>query len=167
MLPSALLVGVKLPGVADAEFEASLEELERLVKTLGYRVVGRVTQARASLAPAAVLGEGKLAELAAFTGGTGEAGVVVPRKADKARARREAVAEGKTMPTADSLEDASDAEPGAGEPAAPEGSTLQLIAVDHEISPSQMRNLERATGIAVLDRTGVIIEIFHRHAHSR
>ena len=41
-LPSALLVGVKLPGVAEAEFEASLEELERLVKTLGYRVVGRI-----------------------------------------------------------------------------------------------------------------------------
>jgi GTP-binding protein HflX len=27
--------------------------------------------------------------------------------------------------------------------------------------------LERATGVAVLDRTGVIIEIFHRHARSR
>ena len=95
-LPTALLVGVKLPGVDDAEFDASLDELERLVKTLGYRVVGRVTQARASLAPTAVLGEGKLAELAALTGGTGDAGVVVPRKADKARARREAIAEGKT-----------------------------------------------------------------------
>jgi GTPase len=37
----------------------------------------------------------------------------------------------------------------------------------HEISPSQARNLERATGAQVLDRTGVIMEIFHRHAHSR
>jgi GTPase len=159
-LPTALLVGVKLPGVAEAEFEASLEELERLVKTLGYRVVGRVTQARTTLAPAAVLGEGKLAELAAFTGGTGDAGVVVPRKADKARAKRDAIAEGKTV--------AAPHEHGDSEaPAAPEVAPLELIAVDHEISPSQLRNLERATGIAVLDRTGVIIEIFHRHAHSR
>ncbi|KYF48703.1 GTP-binding protein HflX, partial [Sorangium cellulosum] len=35
------------------------------------------------------------------------------------------------------------------------------------ISPSQARNLERATGAQVLDRAGVIIEIFHRHARSR
>ncbi len=160
-LPSALLVGVKLPGVDDAEFEASLAELERLVKTLGYRVVGRISQARASLSPAAVLGEGKLAELAAFTGGSGEAGVVVPRKTDKARARREAVAEGKTIPSGDATDEPDDGEGDAS------SVPLQLIAVDHEISPSQLRNLERATGIEVLDRTGVIIEIFHRHAHSR
>ena len=88
-------MGVRLPGVEEAEFEASLDELERLVKTLGYRVVGRMTQTRPTLAPAAVLGEGKLAELAALTGGSGDSGVVVPRKADKARARREAIAEGR------------------------------------------------------------------------
>ncbi len=41
------------------------------------------------------------------------------------------------------------------------------MAVDHDISPSQARNLERATGAQVLDRAGVIIEIFHRHARSR
>ena len=34
-------------------------------------------------------------------------------------------------------------------------------------SPTQARNLERATGAQVLDRTGVILEIFHRHARSR
>ena len=162
-LPSALLVGVRLPGVAESEFEASLAELERLVKTLGYRVVGRVTQARASLAPAAVLGEGKLAELAALTGGSGDAGVVVERKVDKARAKREAIAEGKTIPLSD--DDDDDADTAAAITA--ETENLALIAVDHEISPSQLRNLERATGIEVLDRTGVIIEIFHRHAHSR
>ena len=43
----------------------------------------------------------------------------------------------------------------------------EFVIVDHEISPSQARNLERATGAQVLDRTGVIVEIFHRHAHSR
>ena len=165
LLPKALLLGVRLPGVSEVEFEASLDELERLVKTLGYRVVARVSQTRATLAPTAVLGEGKLSELAALTGGSGEAGVVVERKLDKARVRREAVAAGKTV-SIDEDED-EDAEP---EDAALKGADtedLQLIAVDHEISPSQLRNLERATGISVLDRTGVIIEIFHRHAHSR
>ena len=42
-----------------------------------------------------------------------------------------------------------------------------VVVVDHEITPSQARNLERATGAEVIDRTGVIVEIFHRHARSR
>jgi GTP-binding protein HflX len=41
------------------------------------------------------------------------------------------------------------------------------ILVDHEISPSQARNLEKEMEATVLDRTGVILEIFHRHARSR
>ena len=169
-LPKALLVGVRLPLVTELEFEASLDELERLVKTLGYRVVARVTQTRATLAPQAVLGEGKLSELAALTGGSGEAGVEVHRVKDKARVRREAIEAGETLPDDDEEEEGAEAdeavENDAPRPIA-DTEDLQLIAVDHEISPSQLRNLERATGISVLDRTGVIIEIFHRHAHSR
>jgi GTP-binding protein HflX len=42
-----------------------------------------------------------------------------------------------------------------------------VVVVDHELSPSQLRNLEKATGALVLDRTGVIVDIFHRHARSR
>jgi GTPase len=178
-LPKALLVGVRLPGVSEQEFEASLDELERLVKTLGYRVVSRITQTRATLAPTAVLGEGKLLELAALTGGSGHAGVEVERVKDKARIRREAVEAGKTVPTDtdegegegagedDDGDDAGSKQPEGQSATAADTDDLQLIAVDHEISPSQLRNLERATGITVLDRTGVIIEIFHRHAHSR
>jgi GTP-binding protein HflX len=152
--------------VSELEFEASLDELERLVKTLGYRVVGRVSQTRATLAPQAVLGEGKLAELAALTGGSGDGGVEVPRVKDKARIRREAIEAGGTLPS--DVDDDGDADEAEGAPpVVSDTDDLQLIAVDHEISPSQLRNLERATGISVLDRTGVIIEIFHRHAHSR
>jgi GTP-binding protein HflX len=42
-----------------------------------------------------------------------------------------------------------------------------VILLDHEISPSQARNLEKETGCEVMDRTMVILEIFHRHARSR
>ena len=42
-----------------------------------------------------------------------------------------------------------------------------VILVDHEISPSQARNLEKAVDCEVMDRTMVILEIFHRHARSR
>src|SRR3954469_18125289 len=42
-----------------------------------------------------------------------------------------------------------------------------IILVDHEISPSQAHNLEKEAGCEVMDRTMVILEIFHRHARSR
>ncbi len=111
--PRAIALGVQLPGVSDDEHAASLAELSRLAKTLGYDVTARVTQKRAALAPGAVVGEGKLEELVRL---------------------------------------AADAE---------------AVLVDHEITPSQARNLEKATGKEVLDRTAVILAIFHRHARSR
>jgi GTPase len=49
-------------------------------------------------------------------------------------------------------------------PYAPE---IHAILVDHEISPSQARNLEKEVGCEVMDRTMVILEIFHRNARSR
>jgi GTPase len=42
-----------------------------------------------------------------------------------------------------------------------------IVLVDHEISPSQAHNLEKEIGCQVMDRTMVILEIFHRHARSR
>jgi GTP-binding protein HflX len=41
-----------------------------------------------------------------------------------------------------------------------------IVLVDHEISPSQAHNLEKEIGCEVMDRTMVILEIFHRHARS-
>lgn len=41
-----------------------------------------------------------------------------------------------------------------------------LIVVDRSLSPPQVRNLEQMTGKEVLDRTGVILEIFSRHART-
>ena len=42
-----------------------------------------------------------------------------------------------------------------------------LVLVDHDISPSQSHTLEKEVGCEVMDRTMVILEIFHRHASSR
>jgi GTPase len=42
-----------------------------------------------------------------------------------------------------------------------------VVLIDHEISPSQAHNLEKEVGCEVMDRTMVILEIFHRHARSR
>jgi GTP-binding protein HflX len=50
---------------------------------------------------------------------------------------------------------------------APDASNIEVIFVDHEISPSQARSLEIEVGCQVMDRTMVILEIFHRNARSR
>ncbi len=69
--PRAVLLGVQLPDVSDAELASSLDELARLATTLGLEPVARVTQRRERLAAAAVVGTGKLKELAEWTGGPG------------------------------------------------------------------------------------------------
>jgi GTP-binding protein HflX len=150
-----VLVSVQLPGISDEHHASDLAELGRLVHTLGYDVVGAVSQRRDGLAAAAVLGEGKLQELAAMTGGSGVVPSFSPPRRSKARER---FAQHEEESEA-SVDDATVAPDGEAPPT--------LIAVDHDISPSQARNLERATGADVLDRTGVIVEIFHKHARSR
>jgi GTP-binding protein HflX len=114
-MTKAIAGAVQLNSMDDAEFEASLEELRQLAKTLGFEVVATFTQKRAGFDKAAYFGTGKVEELAALR-----------------------------------------AEHGA-----------ELILIDHEISPSQAFNLGKEVGGEVMDRTMVILEIFHRHASSR
>ena len=152
-VPRAILIGVQTTGVDDAAHAASLEELGRLVKTLGYEVVGTMSQKRDEIDGTTVLGKGRIEALAELTGGTGIVGSMAKPRRSKARER---------------FEDAdvtSNAPQMARDPETP--SKADVVIVDQDISPSQARNLERATGAQVLDRTGVIVEIFHRHAHSR
>lgn len=42
----------------------------------------------------------------------------------------------------------------------------ELILVDHPLSPSQERNLEKLTGVRVIDRSGLILDIFAQRARS-
>lgn len=152
--PKAVLVGVQLSGVTDAEQRSSLKELKRLCETLGFEVVGEVTQKRKGLGAATLLGEGKLVELAAWTGGTG---VVAKGPPGRKKATDEDEAADEPEPLDPDAPWALIREPRAS-----------VVVIDHELSPRQLRNLESATSAAqVLDRTGVIIEIFHRHASSR
>src|SRR5688572_29402661 len=69
--PRAVIAAVQLQGVDDGAFASSIAELRRLATTLGLEIVGMVTQRRGRLAPGKVLGDGKLKELAAWTGGRG------------------------------------------------------------------------------------------------
>jgi GTPase len=42
-----------------------------------------------------------------------------------------------------------------------------LVIFDHNLSPTQLRNLESGTDCRVIDRTQLILDIFARHARSR
>ena len=65
---------------------------------------------------------------------------------------------------------ANEPEHGDSNPARPEPvegpGPIDVLFVDHEISPMQARNLEKEVGCEVMDRTMVILEIFHRNARS-
>jgi len=149
-----VLVGIQLPNISAEELESSLQELARLVKTLGYKVVGRVTQSRQSDQSASILGAGKLKELAEWTGGSGEIASYFDPKLNKAAIRR-----------LEEFEEPVDKYQGVLSDE--EKNSAQMVIVDKDLSPTQLRNLESAVGCPALDRTGVIIEIFSRHARTR
>ncbi len=142
--PRALLVSIRTPKVTELDAEESLAELKRLVTTLGYRVIGTQSQRQPSTSGVTVVGEGKLKELARFTGGKGH----VERVASKSDPAEEE--ESSPVPEVDIPVELA-----------------TVVVFDCDLSPSQLRNVENALGVEVLDRTGVIIEIFSRHAKTR
>ncbi len=159
----AVVVAVQLNGVSDPEFESSLSELRELAKTLGFEVVATFTQKRATFDATAYLGTGKREELRRYVQGEAaldpaaedpppEATPDAPPHGEKRSARHGAVA----------AREAAKAKALAGSDAR----RAAFVLVDHDISPSQARNLENEIGCDVLDRTMVILEIFYRHARS-
>ena len=48
-----------------------------------------------------------------------------------------------------------------------EAEEIELVLVDGPVSPVQQRNLEKAWGVKLLDRTGLILEIFSDRAATR
>ncbi|MEW6590533.1 MAG: GTPase HflX, partial [Pseudomonadota bacterium] len=147
----AIAAAVQLPGVSDFEFEASLTELRELAKTLGYTVTRTFTQKRAGFDSTAYLGVGKRQEIRHFV--RGEA---ADDADDAERAPQNPLYKLSTLvPGSDDAADAVSPVP------------IEALLVDHEISPSQARNLEKDAGCEVMDRTMVILEIFHRNARSR
>ena len=151
----AVVAAVQLQRVSDAEFEASLNELRELAKTLGYEVVGTFTQKRAGFDQTAYFGVGKREEMRRFV--------------DPVAAREYAEAFPSAPDTSHraAKSGAARAKEAAKSEADPKTRHADIVLVDHEITPSQARNLEIEVGCEVMDRAMVILEIFHRHARSR
>lgn len=129
----AVLVAVQLPGMSDSDIQRSLDELSHLVTGLGMPIVGRVLQKRSQPAASTYVGEGKLRELAALTGGTGEV-IRGPASAQHEHESRR-----------DDL----------------------LVVTNDELTAAQVRNLESALAVTVLDRTTVILRVFEERAQTR
>lgn len=112
----ALVVHPYLVGVERRyDPRARLEEAVRLARAIDLEVVGAELAPLRQIVPAALLGRGKVQELA----------------------QRLAAA------------------------------PVDLVIVDATLTPVQQRNLERAFGSKVIDRTGLILEIFGRRARTR
>jgi GTP-binding protein HflX len=148
-LNHALLISICTPDFKGDEATESLAELARLVTTLGFKVVGTQSQKQSSTKKVNVLGLGKLAEIAHLTGNKGEVSVEVEEGDDLSE---ELVDE---TPFADIP---SDNLPFA---------CADVVVFDCDLSPSQLRNVENQLGVEVFDRTGIIIEIFSRHARTK
>ncbi len=112
----SLLPNVKdLPVLVVGTETDSLDELERLLTTLGVKPVGRIEAVIKKIHPGTYIGKGKI---------------------DQIKLLME--------------------EKGAG-----------AVIMDMELSPNQLRNLETEITKPILDRPGVIIEIFSRHARTK
>ena len=111
----AILVALRLKGIADWVVNDHLDELTQLADTAGAQILGRFTQRMKNPDPATFLGKGKVRELA-----------------DEIKHR-----------SADS------------------------VIFDDDLTPAQVRNLEQTLNAKVLDRSGVILDIFARRARSR
>ncbi len=173
----ALAVAVQLPGTSDTELEVSVGELRELAKTLGFDVVGTLVQKRAGFDPTGYLGVGKRRELRRIVehgldaaAGTDDGGDddgtsdADPSDDDSPSADADGAQDGRRRGAARG--GAARAKQAARSAADPDTRHVDVILVDHDISPSQARNLEIDAGVEVMDRTMVILEIFHRHARS-
>lgn len=142
-LNNALLISITTPEFKGDEAKESLAELARLVTTLGFKVVGTQSQKQSSTQNLNVLGVGKMAEIAHLTGYQGSI-----EEADYDEFFDET--DFSDLPEDDSPSSLAD-----------------VVVFDCDLSPSQLRNVESHLGVEVFDRTGIIIEIFSRHARTR
>jgi GTP-binding protein HflX len=147
-LTNALLISICTPDFKGDEATESLAELARLVSTLGFTVVGTQSQKQSSTKKVNVLGLGKLAEIAHFTGNQG-----VVENGDESEGQFEEMVDESEVAdiSSDNL---------------PFG-CADVVVFDCDLSPSQLRNVENQLGVEVFDRTGIIIEIFSRHARTK
>jgi len=162
----AVLVGVDLavrpriarPGVAEARLAATrAESADDKIRNESAESAAQLESARAvasAASPFASPGLDAEESLAEFRELVSSAGGVVAAELLQRRAR----------PDPATLIGAGKVEEIAGVAASTEA---DLVLFDHDLTPTQLRNLEAALPCRVLDRTQLILDIFARHARTR
>jgi len=173
-----------LPGNQATEPHGTGVRQERAV-LVGVEFTGRSAAHRAGVAAARVAASGRVAEsegtgadphALGAEGGEAELSPEPSFGTDESLAEfRELVASAGAQVVAELLQRRPRPDPatlvGAGkveEIAGVAASTqADLVLFDHDLSPTQLRNLEAALRCRVLDRTQLILDIFARHARTR
>ena len=137
---TAAIVGIITPRQDERKTTEYLDELEFLAETAGVRVLRRFTQRLPQPLAATYIGAGKLAEIKDFV-----------------QAQRDAYEAALEAARAEGLTDRE-------EMALPP--TVDMVIFDDELSPKQLRNVEREIGLKILDRTSLILDIFAMRAQT-
>ena len=138
---TAVLVGLITPQQDEAKTKEYLDELEFLADTAGARVVKRFTQRVGGPSSVTYVGSGKLEEIAVYIKEQEKLAEEYEEELDK--------------------EDASAQLSALNRP-----ERVGMVIFDDELSAKQLRNIEKALGVKILDRTSLILDIFAMRAQT-
>ncbi len=142
--------------------EWSMEELAALTETAGGEPIAQVLQNKDAPDPRTFIGEGKvkaeenadewsMEELAALTETAGGEPIAQVLQNKDAPDPRTFIGEGKVEEVKALIENEH----------------AEMVIFDNDLSPSQMRVLTDAFGVQVLDRSGLILDIFAKRAKTK
>ncbi len=138
---TAVLVGLITPQQDEAKTKEYLDELEFLADTAGARVVKRFTQRVGGPSSVTYVGSGKLEEIAVYIKEQEKLAEEYEEELDKEDA-------GAQLSTLNRPE------------------RVGMVIFDDELSAKQLRNIEKALGVKILDRTSLILDIFAMRAQT-
>ena len=142
---TAILVGLVTPEQNERKTQEYLDELEFLADTAGAKVIRRYTQKVNGPSAVTYIGTGKLEEIAQF----------IKQKQDEVdQYWEEQVALGNPYKVTQYGDMAEGPQP------------VGMVIFDDELSAKQLRNIEKALGVKILDRTSLILDIFAMRAQT-
>lgn len=144
-METAILVGLVTPEQNERKTQEYLDELEFLTDTAGAKVIRRYTQKVNGPSAVTYIGTGKLEEIAQF----------IKQKQDEVdQYWEEQVALGNPYKVTQYGDMAEGPQP------------VGMVIFDDELSAKQLRNIEKALGVKILDRTSLILDIFAMRAQT-
>ena len=152
----AVLVGIITPQQPEDRTSEYLDELAFLADTNHIEPVKRFVQRVEYPNSTTYVGEGKLQEIRDYIAAWNESITAKTRQRhdnDTITTRKRDVNDTKTSAT-DALTSAEEKKP------------IELVIFDDELSPRQLRNIEKILQVRVMDRTILILEIFLQRAQT-